>query len=241
MAITYIGTSTYHQIEPPVWSKDFYGLDECSVAYYGAADLEKAFITAQTAYQALTYDNQAGSTTTDTGMRLMKISSDGNKLLPTVTLQYKGCRSGTAPHYEATDDLTTQTATTSAVIPSGTSPASPNNDGAVITCVYEYYAARTTYKWITLSTPGSSPTYSTVRNSLDPLDSSRLKSMIYSGNKVDPDTNLPIPLALAEMIYVFNTFTRNVFVSSYEVHDAVPGYVWECSSTVDYLVKGTSA
>ena len=239
LLIHYIGTVTWRQNKPPAWSKSYAGeMDTCTLQWQGAQYLEKAFLDSLTKYQALVYVDENGTTTTDTGMRLIKWTSDDNPIFPIVTLSFSGVRGGTTPDALPTDDLTAQSASTTRVISVDTS--SPNF-GKAITMSIQYYAARTSYEWVQLTNPAGVATYNTVRNPLTytgPYGSPYIYFARFTG-MVDDAGEPSNTISTGDATEVWNTFTGTTEVSSFQSKEVVPGHVWQCSSVADYLLIGS--
>ena len=231
----YVEDSTFIQVKPPQWSKHFAGdVDSCSVVYQGAQYRAKAFMDALTKYATLVCTDEAGANLNDAGMFLITWSSDESPVLPSVTLSYLGLRGGAATDAMPEDDITIQTASTSKEI----TDVNSVNYQKTITLSLTYRAARTTYKWTTLSNPGTTPTYTTVRKQLSIyMGSPNILSAKFSGmvdDAGDPTNTIPLGDATA----VWNTFTQRTQTSSFTVSELVPGHVYSCQTVNDYIVEG---
>lgn len=238
MSLRYIGTITFRQNKPPSWEKNYAGeTDTCRLQFQGAQYLEKAFLNALTKYQSLVYLDEVGVSTTDTGMFLVKWSSDDNPIFPTVTLMYEGCRNGTAPDPIPTDDKTIQSAATSFII---TDPTSPNYNKAVSMSI-QYVAARTSYEWVAFSDPAGVATYYAVRHPLTytgPYGDAKIKLTRFSG-MVDDAGNPSSTISIGDATAVWNTFTFSALVVM-TAKEVIPGHLWKCSSTADHLIVGNN-
>jgi len=236
--IHYIGNSAWRQNKPPAWSKSFAGeMDTCTLQWQGAQYLEKAFLDSLTAYQALVYLNEAGVTVTDTAMRLIKASSDDNPIWPTVTLSFDGFRNGAVSDAVATDGRTSQSASTTHTITDDSSV----NYGKAITMSIQYYANRTAYEWTQLSNPSGTPTYGTVRNPLSysgPYGDPNIFYRKFSG-QVDDDGQPASQIPIGDATAVWNTFSGTTQISDFTSKELVPGYVWQCSATAEFLLVGS--
>ena len=236
MSLQYVEDSTFVQVKPPSWGKNFCGeVDTCSLVFQGAQYREKAFLNGLTKYQALVYVDEQGTSTTDNGMRLIKWASDESPILPSVTLYYEGLRNSGAQDPEAEDDITVQTASTTFTITDATSV----NYKKAITMTITYRAARTTYTWTALSNPGATPTYTTVRKPIvltlygANILITRCTGMVDASG--DPTNTIPIGDATA----VWNSFIGQTQTTSFPVKEVVPGYVWSCQSVNEFLMQGT--
>ena len=247
LLLHYIGTAAsstllvaWRQNKSPEWSKHYAGEpDTCNVVWQGPQYQEKAFLDSLTKYQSLTYVDENGTTVTDTGMFLDDFSSDGAAIFPTVTLSYKGVRNGTVPDAIPTDGITSQSASTSAVITDVTSP----NYGKTLTLAISYYAARTSWKWVQLSDPAGTPPSpkNTVRNHLSytqPPSDPKIWYYRYSG-MVGADGLPTHTIPTGDATFVWNTFAGATSVSGFQSEEIVPGKLWQCNSTVEFLLLGT--
>lgn len=237
MSLHYIGTTAWRQNKPPAWSKTYAGeTDTCNLQFQGAQYLEKSFLDALTKYQSLVYINEISVTVTDTGMFLLKWSSDDNPIFPTVTLSYEGSRGGVAPDPIPTDDKTAQSASTTFVITDSTSP----NYQKAITMSIQYYAARTSYEWSAFSNPAGVATYDDVRNPITysgPYGDENIYLTRFSG-MVDDNGDPSHTISIGDATAVWNTFTGTSVVSGFNVREAVPGHLWKCNSTAEFLLVG---
>lgn len=237
MSLEYIGSYTFVQIGPPEWSKHFAGqVDTASLVFQGAQYLEKAFLNALTKFMSMTYIDEKGVSTTDTGMRFADFTSDGKAILPSVTLQFTGCRGGTIPDAVPEDDLTIQSASSTFVITGATSP----NVGKAITMNVQYRAARTNYEWAQLSDPDGTPTHATVRIPLSysgPYGDPNFITVKFSG-MVDASGDPSNTISTADATEVWNSFAGTSTTPSFSAKEVVPGHVWACSSSNDFLLVG---
>jgi hypothetical protein len=234
-ALHYIEDSTFIQVKPPQWNRNFTAeLDTCTVTYQGAQYRAKAFMDSLGAYGTLSCTDEAGANLNDASMFLDTWTSDDNPVLPTVTLNYKGLRGGAARGVLAEDDTSLQTAQTTKQITDATSV----NYQKTITCSVTYVSSRTTYKWAALANPGSTPTYSAVRNiPVLNMGSAAIRQMTFSGMVDDagePTDTIPTGDATA----VFNTFSAVSQTTSFTVSEVVPGKLWQCQSVNEYILKG---
>jgi hypothetical protein len=242
MALTYIGSYTFKQVKALAWNKSYAGEpDSCTVVFQGAQYLEKSFCDGLTKFQTmqtingLTVIDEKGNNVGDAHMFLKGWSSDDAPIFPSVTMTFIGCRGGTTPDAIPEDDITIQSASTTKTI---TDASSPNN-GIGISLSIQYKAARTSYTWTALSDPGSTATYSTVRKQLSySLYGSNMILTKFSGMKDDggdPSTTISTGDATA----VWNSFIAQNFTSSFTSHEVIPGKVWQCSSTNEFILIGT--
>jgi hypothetical protein len=234
-ALHYIEDSTFIQVKPPQWNRNFTGeFDTCTVTYQGAQYRAKAFMDSLGAYGTLSCTDEAGANLNDASMFLDTWTSDDNPVLPTVTLNYKGLRGGAARGVLAEDDTSLQTAQTTKQITDATSV----NYQKTITCSVTYVSSRTTYKWAALANPGATPTYSAVRNiPVLNMGSAAIRQMTFSGMVDDagePTDTIPTGDATA----VFNTFSAVSQTTSFTVSEVVPGKLWTCQSVNEYILKG---
>ena len=234
-ALHYIEDSTFIQVKPPQWNRNFTGeLDTCTVTYQGAQYRAKAFMDSLGAYGTLSCTDEAGANLNDASMFLTSWTSDENPVLPTVTLNYIGMRGGAGRGVLADDDVSLQTAQTTKQITDATSV----NYQKTITCSVTYVSSRTTYKWAALANPGSTPTYSAVRNiPVLNMGSAAIRQMTFSGMVDDagePTDTIPTGDATA----VFNTFSAVSQTTSFTVSEVVPGKLWQCQSVNEYILKG---
>ena len=238
MGITYVGDVTFRQSSPPAWkAKATYDPDECSVSYTGGALLKEAFLSSFQRGIALAYQLHDGTTISCPKMFLDSVSDDGHRHRPTVTLNYRGFRDGNPPPVKADPSLYATSTTTTAPI---TDPASPvYGDGTTkLTLNYQYFAARVGYSWWTTEEPDENdPEFDTPINTTDPLDSSRFIGRSITGGNISGLNQTSI--GLAEFIALFNTLSRAVQISDYKPVPVIPGKLWQCSVTVDYVLVGT--
>jgi hypothetical protein len=234
-ALHYIEDSTFIQVKPPQWSRNFTGeFDTCTVTYQGAQYRMASFLNTISGYGYLVCTDEAGANLSDASMFLTSWSSDDNPVLPTVTLTFMGMRGGAARGVMAEDDVSLQTAQTTKQITDATSV----NYQKTITCSVTYISSRTTYKWAALANPGATPTYSAVRNiPVLNMGSAGIRQMTFSGMVDDagePTDTIPTGDATA----VFNTFSAVSQTTSFTVSEVVPGKLWTCQSVNEYILKG---
>jgi hypothetical protein len=234
-ALHYIEDSTFIQVKPAQWSRNFTGeLDTCTVTYQGAQYRAKAFMDSLGAYGTLSCTDEAGANLSDASMFLTSWTSDDNPVLPTVTLNFLGMRGGAGRNVLAEDDTSLQTAQTTKQITDATSV----NYQKTITCSVTYIGSRTTYKWGAGANPGSTPTYSAVRNiPVLNMGSAAIRQMTFSGMVDDagePSGTIPTGDAIA----AFNTFSAVSQTTSFTVSEVVPGKLWQCQSVNEYILKG---
>jgi hypothetical protein len=234
-ALHYIEDSTFIQVKPPQWSRNFTGeFDTCTVTYQGAQYRAKAFMDSIGAYGTLSCTDEAGANLNDASMFLTSWSSDDNPVLPTVTLTYMGMRGGAARGVMAEDDVSLQTAQTTKQITDATSV----NYQKTITCSVTYISSRTTYKWAALANPGATPTYSAVRNiPVLNMGSAGIRQMTFSG-MVDDAGEPTDTIPLGDSIAVFNTFSPVSQTTTFTVSEVVPGKLWQCHIVNEYILKG---
>ena len=234
-ALHYVEDSTFIQVKPPQWSRNFTGeFDTCTVAYQGAQYRAKAFMDSLAAYATMTCTDEAGANLSDANMFLTSWTSDENPVLPSVTLTYMGMRGGVARGVLADDDTSLQTAQTTKQITDATSV----NYQKTITCSVTYISSRTTYKWAALANPGATPTYSAVRNiPVLNMGSAAIRQMTFSG-MVDAAGEPTDTIPLADSIAVFNTFSTTSQTTTFTVTEATPGKLWQCQSVNEYILKG---
>jgi len=234
-ALHYIEDSTFIQVKPPQWSRNFTGeFDTCTVTYQGAQYREKAFMDSIGAYGTLSCTDEAGANLNDASMFLTSWTSDENPVLPTVTLTFMGMRGGAARGVLAEDDTSLQTAQTTKQITDATSV----NYQKTITCSVTYISSRTTYKWAALANPGATPTYSAVRNiPVLNMGSAGIRQMTFSG-MVDDAGEPSGTISTGDATAVFNTFSAVSQTTSFTVPEVVPGKLWQCQSVNEYILKG---
>jgi hypothetical protein len=234
-ALHYIEDSTFIQVKPPQWSRNFTGeFDTCTVTYQGAQYRAKAFMDALGAYGTLSCTDEAGANLNDASMFLTSWTSDENPVLPTVTLTFMGMRGGAARGVMAEDDVSLQTAQTTKQITDATSV----NYQKTITCSVTYVSSRTTYKWAALANPGATPTYSAVRNiPVLNMGSAGIRQMTFSG-MVDDAGEPSGTISTGDATAVFNTFSAVSQTTSFTVSEVVPGKLWQCQSVNEYILKG---
>jgi hypothetical protein len=234
-ALHYVEDSTYIQVKPPQWSRNFTGeLDTCTVTYQGAQYRAKAFMDSLGAYATLSCTDEAGANLSDSSMFLTSWTSDENPVLPTVTLTYMGMRGGVGRGVLAEDDVSLQTAQTTKQITDATSV----NYQKTITCSVTYVGSRTTYKWAALANPGATPTYSAVRNiPVLNMGSAGIRQMTFSG-MVDDAGEPSGTISTGDATAVFNTFSAVSQTTSFTVSEVVPGKLWQCQSVNEYILKG---
>lgn len=240
LTIHYIGNVAWRQNHPPEWNKNLVGdTDTCSIKWQGPQYTEKAFLDSLTDYQSLVYTNENGTTVTDSGMKLTRYSSDDAAIFPTVTLFFEGCRGGGVPDALITNDKTTQSASTTFTITDGSSV----NADRPISLSIQYYAARTTYEWVQLSDPAGVPpgSYDNVANSItysQPPGDDNIFFYRYTG-MIDEEGNASKTIPTGDATAVWNSFVGTEVVTSMQAREIVPGHVWRCSATVEFLLIGT--
>jgi hypothetical protein len=234
-ALHYIEDSTFIQVKPAQWSRNFTGeFDTCTVTYQGAQYREKAFMDSIGAYATLACTDEAGANLNDASMFLNTWTSDDNPVLPTVTLNYIGMRGGVGRGVLAEDDVSLQTAQTTKQITDETSV----NYQKTLTCSVTYIGSRTTYKWGAGANSGATPTYSAVRNiPVLNMGSAGIRQMTFSG-MVDDAGEPTDTLPLGDSIAVFNTFSPVSQTTTFTVSEVVPGKLWQCQSVNEYILKG---
>ena len=244
-ALHYIEDSTFIQVKPPQWSRNFTGeFDTCTVTYQGAQYRAKAFMDSLAAYATMTCTDEAGANLNDSSMFLTSWTSDENPVLPSVTLTYMGMRGGVGSGVLAgggvgsgvlaEDDTSLQTAQTTKQITDVTSV----NYQKTITCSVTYTSSRTTYKWAALANPGATPTYSAVRNiPVLNMGSAAIRQMTFSG-MVDEDGEPTDTIPLSDSIAVFNAFSTTSQTTTFTVTEAAPDKLWQCQSVNEYILKG---
>ena len=234
-ALHYVEDSTFIQVKPPQWSRNFTGeFDTCTVTYQGAQYRAKAFMDSLAAYGTMTCTDEAGANLNDSSMFLTSWTSDDNPVLPSVTLTYMGMRGGVGRGVLAEDDVSLQTAQTTKQITDETSV----NYEKTITCSVTYISSRTSYKWAALANPGATPTYSAVRNiPVLNMGSAAIRQMTFSG-MVDAAGEPTDTIPLADSIAVFNTFSTASQTTTFTVSEVVPGKLWTCQSVNEYVMKG---
>ncbi len=234
-ALHYVEDSTFIQVKPAQWSRNFTGeFDTCTVTYQGAQYREKAFMDSIGAYGTLSCTDEAGANLSDASMFLTSWTSDDNPVLPTVTLTFLGMRGGAARGVLAEDDVSLQTSQTTKQITDVTSV----NYQKTITCSVTYISSRTTYKWAALANPGATPTYSVVRNiPVLNMGSAAIRLTTFTG-MVDADGEPSGTIPLADSIAVFNTFMPVTQTTTFTVTEVVPGKLWTCQSVNEYFLRG---
>ena len=234
-ALHYVEDSTFIQVKPPQWSRNFTGeFDTCTVAYQGAQYRAKAFMDSLAAYATMTCTDEAGANLSDANMFLTSWTSDENPVLPSVTLTYMGMRGGVGRGVLAEDDTSLQTAQTTKQI----TDANSLNYQKTLPCSVTYISSRTTYKWAALANPGATPTYSAVRNiPVLNMGSAGIVQMTFSG-MVDANDQPSGTIPSGEATAVFNTFTFAQQTTTFTVSEVVPGKLWTCQSVNEYVMKG---
>jgi len=234
-ALHYIEDSTFIQVKPPQWGRNFTGeFDTCTVTYQGAQYRMPAFLNTISGYGYLVCTDEAGANLSDASMFLTSWTSDDNPVLPTVTLNFLGMRGGAGRNVLAEDDVSLQTAQTTKAI----TDANSVNYQKTLTCSVTYIGSRTTYKWAVGSKPSATPTYSAVRNiPMLNMGSSGIRQMTFSG-MVDDDGQPSGSIPLGEATALFNTFTFEQQTTSFTVSEVVPGKLWQCQSVNEYIMKG---
>lgn len=220
--ITYTGNVAFEEAGDPVWTVDHYGLDSCRWPWQGAEFLEKAFVDGLIRFQNIANHPR---------VYLMGWGNDQNPIFPTVELTYSGLRNGRLPPAKAVDSKSVQTV--QAVITAATGKYS----GKQITMELTYRASRTQYNWIEDSLPNkNAPLYGTVRNPVDPLN---LSNGAILQRRVTDDKGAVGSLDIGTFTQLMNALLKVTEVSDYTSEEIVPGALWACSSTADYVLKGT--
>ena len=234
-ALHYVEDSTFIQVKPPQWSRNFTGeFDTCTVTYQGAQYRAKAFMDSLAAYATMTCTDEAGANLNDSSMFLTSWTSDENPVLPSVTLTYMGMRGGVGRGVLAEDDTSLQTAQTTKQI----TDANSLNYQKTLTCSVTYISSRTSYKWAALANPGATPTYSAVRNiPVLNMGSAGIVQMTFSG-MVNEDGQPSGTIPIGDATAVFNTFTTASQTTTFTVSEVVPGKLWQCQSVNEYVMKG---
>lgn len=216
MSLHFVGDYAFRQCSMPAWkAKQTFDPDECSLSYNGGVTLKEAFLDACAAGQSLAFQDYLGTGFTRPKMWVVGASDDGHPRQPKVTLQLKGFRdSGTPPKTETENTLFATSVSTT--------------NGAE-TLTYQYFAARTSYKYWRIEEPDPDvPEFTTVLDTTDPLDPKRLIRRSISGGGAMP--------ALADFIALFNLLIRDVQVSDYKVKPVIPDKLWQCGVCVDYVL-----
>jgi hypothetical protein len=140
---TYLGRTAFAENSQPQINESQFGLDYLTRTFIGAAPLLAAFIESLTKGGIYTYNGD--------DFYLISWSEDGDKLWPTVSLQYIGLSRGNPPPL-GEDDYSPQSVTVTATVDSDDPDA---EDGATMTVerTIDYIAGQTTWRYTTLARP----------------------------------------------------------------------------------------
>ena len=212
-SVKYLGDVTPLQLNEPVFTVNGFGSDQCSVRWQLPTPQVKAWLDARPYFSALAkYPS----------MYLINHGGDDHQQYNTFTLNYTGIRDGKAKTPKMEDDLSNQ---------SVTSTITDDTLGKV-TLSCNYLAARTTYKWTSLTKLTASP-YKFTRNFATPFaEDGRIIS-----TRVSDDTGPLTSVGLDVFNKLINALNL-VFIVSFTSDEVVPGCVWECTATVDYVYQG---
>ena len=212
-SVKYLGDVTPLQLNEPVFTVNGFGSDQCSVRWQLPTPQVKAWLDARPYFSAL-----AGYPS----MYLINHGGDDHQQYNTFTLNYTGIRDGREKPPKMEDDLNNQSVTATVT----------DDTLGKVTLSLNYLAARTTYKWTSLKKLTTSP-YAVTRNTDNPLAAVG-RVMSY---KVSDDSGSLPSVDLATMIRLMNSLSLINSVN-FTNDEVVPGCVWECTATVDYIYQG---
>ena len=204
----------------PLWSSGGFSTDRATVLWGGPAPLKEAFLLSLEKLQWTPLPGFRQNTDGWAPYPYMWLEdwneSRRDMNFHEVELKYIGLKTRTLPDPKYTDGSSLKTATFTGV-------ASPFFDG-LVTGTVQYRASRTNWSWFVTSLPASLPKYATVNNPVSPFD-----TLIIPGLTATQLANARNILSKA--------LRRLNYISDYERELLVPGRLWRCSSTIDYVVS----
>lgn len=246
-ALVYKGNCGWQQIAPTKWSVASYGCDRAICLYKGRADQKDSFQSQQVRFQAYSVDGALGQTMwledwTDTG---------GSVVLPETEYHFVGFRQGTIPAAKVVYGTSAQTFSSSVQYPqSGLGSNAATTNGATTTDTFTgnftYKAARATWSWWSLTSPGSTPPpgYSTIPPPFNvfPLTPSNMIGSIEDTSwSSGAAQGQPAPIPVGVLAALINTAYAGYYISDYSVDVVVPGKLFHCMSVVDYKVLAVAS
>lgn len=222
-----IGNTAFDEKRNPVFSAGGYELDVATWPWQGGIANCAAFQAGLSSFSALPGFSK---------MYLMRWPADDEPHFPTVTLEYTGCKSGSAPPVKIEDGLSLQSLTVAVE-----STTYSSGDTVTIAMDIEYYAQQSIYSWFALSTPGTTPTYAVARRVVDLKTTvfTRQYKITQTSNPTDTPTGKIDSVDTATYTKLNNALVQGHKLQEYKVVDLVPNALWQCSSVVNYAYTVT--
>jgi len=226
-----IGDVSWRAKRNPIFSAGGYDLDTAQVPWQGAESGKTAFVDGLASFAALPGYPK---------MYLMRWPEDDDAHFPTVTLEYRGCKNGSAPPVKGEDGRSLQSLSVS--VESTTFYTGERTDGGTegttvtVQMDIEYYASQTTYTWFSLTTPADTPIYATARRVVDLSTTvfSRTYKITQTDNAIDAPTGSVASVDTGTYTQLNNALVPGHKVQDYKIEDLVPSSLWACTSVVNY-------
>jgi len=223
----YIGDVTFAAQRDPIFSAGGFDLDTARVPYQGAATLKEAFTSGQVRFSSLSGYPK---------MYLMRWTDDEDPVFPTVTLEYMGFKSGSAPPEKAEDGQILQTVSVTV-----TSLTYEPGEEIEIAMDVVYFAQQTNYTWYRLTAPPSGSQFAVARRLIDPASSvlSRTYKIVNAPSSSGITQGRVSSVDAATYTQLNNELNPAHVVTEYKSDELVPGALWRCSATVNYQYNVT--
>lgn len=230
MSIAYVPSNLgWQPVERPSWSSGGFNIDKASILWRGPAPQREAFLGGLEAKQwgslpAYSFHGVPAWS----GFPLMFLEdwqeSSSSPSFPGQVLNYIGLKTNALPDAKAKSCTSLQQVNASATF-----------DGDVISGTFTYVASRTEWSWFEVMQPiRQMPRYASVEQPKNPLNSITGYSLRNSaGDTVNT-------LSTAQLGAVFNSL-QPVLQVVFDFETLVPGKLWACSSTVDYILQALSS
>lgn len=224
MSIAYVPANLgWQPTERPAWSSGGFNLDKAAIQWRGPAIKREAFLAGLEALQWGSMPAYSFAGTEAWGAFPLMFLEDWNESNSSPSfsgqvLNYIGFKTQALPDAEYSDSTTTQVAN-----------GSGTYQGDTISGTFTYIASRTTWKWFDNVKPNRvKPRYATINQPLNPL-----QIISYSLRNSSGAVN---SVSTAQFGAVFNSLTPVIRVT-FDDQLLVPGKLWACSSTVDYILE----
>ncbi len=216
--MTYVGNVQFEKVSEPIWSTEAHGMDQAILPYRGAAPLKPDFEATLVNFAQLADHPR---------MYLVGYSDDGDPIFPTVDLRFIGVR-GAIPPVKLVNSTVLQTVSTSGMVQGKDSEGADIEVQASMEATY--YASRTTYQWIEDKIPALTPRYATVIAAVSPRP---------VGYRISAPGTASGTVNYSAFVTLLNTLRQEERVTDYTREEVVPGKLWACESTVDYILSGS--
>lgn len=228
--IHYNGNDAWQPRHMPKWSSGGFGTDKATVTWSGSRTKMEAF---KRTLEGLQWASMAPFSYEGAvqfpGFPLMFFDtysdSGGTDSFPEIDLSYVGFRDNAIPTAKGIDSTSFQSA-------NGAGTYTNSDDEAVkVSGTFYYMASRTTWTWFETSPPQLTPRYASVNDAINPFNR-------VIGYSITDDTGKAVnTIPYAAFVAVFNSLVPSYRISEYTKEDLVPGKLWACSSTIDWLLS----